>query len=241
MRSLRNSCYEDKKLRLGSFGDRDMIGTVEEMHGYVSQFDDELGENDLPYFEGLLIGSGSLAYRIKEETGEEPFPITDLDIYTTDEEFVDALAETPYGTRFEDRRFKGGAYRLGEDREELPETISSWDVHQGVLSEGPVVDIMTRMDDVGLEWQLRATLENSRGSKLEADNMDLRVISLSTFIDTKENSDREKDRYHKKLVDELLETSYGYTEEDMRDLDMEDLDLGIDYELNRRTQFVDEF
>jgi hypothetical protein len=215
-----------------------MIGDTDNMMGYLEQFDSESEEYGLPEASGLVIGSGSLAYHVKEMIGEEPFPVTDLDLYMTDEEFVEEMAETPYGTSFEDRRFGGGAYRLGEDREPLPESISSWDVHQGALSEGPVIDVMTRMDNTDVEWQLRAELGNELGDDLGMDHLDLRVITLTTFMDTKEGSNRTKDRYHKRLADSLLENSYpSYVKDEWKD----EFVIPTDFDQVRRDQFMDEF
>ena len=215
-----------------------MIGNTEDMARYLNQFDSEVEEYDLPEASGLVIGSGSLAYHVKATTGKEAFPVTDLDIYMTSEEFVDEMAKTPYGTRFEDRRFGGGAYRLGEEREPLPETLSSWDVHQGALSEGPVIDIMTSLDNTEVEWQLRADLGNNRGDDLGMEHLNLRVIPLTTFMDTKKDSNRTKDRYHKKIADDLLESSYpSHFNSEWED----EFVIPTDFDAERRSQFMDEF
>jgi hypothetical protein len=215
-----------------------MIGDTGDMERYLEQFDAEAEEYELPAASGLVIGSGSLAYHVKDTVGKEPFPVTDLDIYMTDDEFVDVMAETPYGTQFEDRRFGGGAYRLGENRDALPETLSQWDVHQGALSEGPIIDIMTSMDNTDVEWQLRADLENNRGDDLGLDHLDLRVIPLTTFMDTKKDSNRTKDRYHKEISNSLLETSYPSYETEEWD---EEFVIPTDFDAERRYQFMDEF
>ena len=181
-----------------------MIDSYNEFEDYVRQFDDELTDEGVEEFSGLVLGSGALAYHMEQNGRNVDFDIKDVDLFT-ERKAVDAVAQTPYGAATPDRRFNGGIYQLGGERNVVAEEVDNWDISSGEFSECANIDMMTVHYEPDVEWQLRADLANDDGDTIEGLENDLRVVPLSTYLTTKKHADREKDEEHREMAKLLID------------------------------------
>lgn len=176
--------------------------SYDEFENAIRDFDQELYDQGIE-IDGMILGSGALAYHLEEAGEAVPFGMKDADIYTTPEQ-VEQIAGTPYGVSLNDRNLGGGIYVLGDDREEMPYSFEKVELTTGICENVPTVDIVTRLDTTPKTWQLRADYQNGEGDMIEGLNSDLRVIPLSTFLTTKEGENSEKDKEHEELAKLML-------------------------------------
>ncbi len=172
-----------------------MFESYDEFEDHVRQFDDELTDEGIYDFSGLILGSGALAYHMEDNGRNIDFDMKDIDVFATDED-VSRAADTSYGARTPDRRFNGGIYQLGDEREELEDGIDNWDISTGEFSDCKNVDMMTIHYNPQVEWQLKADLNNGEGHRIDGVENDIRVIPLSTYLTTKEYAERDQDEEH---------------------------------------------
>jgi hypothetical protein len=180
-----------------------MFESYDGFEDHVRQFDDELTDEGIYDFSGLILGSGALAYHMEEDGRDVNFDMKDIDIFANEED-VDAIADMPYGARTPDRRFNGGIYQLDDEREELNGEVGNWDISTGEFSECKNVDMMTIHYNTQVEWQLKADLNNGEGHRIDGVENDIRVVPLSTYLTTKEYADREQDEEHVDMAKLLI-------------------------------------